>query len=218
MPISYTYNIIFIHIPKCAGTTIEKIIGTSTEQQYFCNWKTTKKGQLKTSQHFTYLELKKELKVNWKDYYAFSVVRNPYQRFVSEYKYRKAVFRVSKCKKDDPGSFLQFIKKLDLEKSARIQEFDGHLETQSSFLKNKKGKIEKSIEVFKFEELDKCWEALESKTGVSYKEDYWSRKSKYDVPYQNFYTPKTKSIIYNFYKEDFKNFGYSPNLPKKVNI
>ena len=218
MPISYTYNLVFIHIPKCAGTTIEKILGTCTSRELYGQTPSPRLGQYTTPQHFTYLQLKDTLNINWSDYHAFSVVRNPYQRFVSEYKYRKAVFRVSKCKKDDPGSFLQFIKKLDLEKSARIQEFDGHLETQSSFLKNKKGKIEKSIEVFKFEELDKCWEALESKTGVSYKEDYWSRKSKYDVPYQNFYTPKTKSIIYNFYKEDFKNFGYSPNLPKKVNI
>lgn len=218
MPISYTYNLVFIHVPKCAGTTIEKIIGTSTHKEYYCRWDEKPKDSAKTLQHYTYLELKKDLKIKWDDYYIFSVVRNPYERFVSEYKFRKSIYLKHKKTKQDPGSFSEFIENLSIKKNLRIPTFDAHLETQTSFLQNKSEKIEKSISIFKFENLKTCWDKLEQKTGVLYKDNYWSRKAKDNIHYQDFYTPKTKAIIYDFYKEDFDNFGYSQKLPSKNNI
>lgn len=215
MPISYTYNLIFVHIPKCAGTTIEKIMGTSTHEEYYCPWKQRRIGSRKTYQHFTYMELKEELDIEWKDYYVFSVVRNPYERFVSEYNFRKNIFSATKIPSDDPKSFEQFVENLKDPVSRRIVRFDGHLETQTSYLENNSKKIENFINIFKFEDLTPCWDILEKKTGVIYKKDYWSRKSVEETPYQNFYTKETKNIVYDFYKEDFKNFGYSKNLPQK---
>ena len=53
---------------------------------------------------------------------------------------------------------------------------------------------------------------LQEKTGVEYNSVLWSRKSIDGTPYQEFYTSETKNIIYNFYKEDFDNFGYSTEL------
>lgn len=212
MPISYTYNIIFIHVPKCAGTTIEKILGTCTEREYYALRKKAEQWNNKTPQHLTYLELKNKLTINWSDYYTFSVVRNPYSRFVSEYNYRKDLFSKTKRPEHDPKTFSEFITNLSMGVNERILAFDGHLETQSSFLKNEANILESSIQIFKFEDLAPCWTMLEEKTGVAYSIDLWSRKSNVEIPYQEFYTPETKNIIYNFYKEDFDNFGYSAEL------
>jgi hypothetical protein len=212
MPISYTYNIVFIHIPKCAGTTIEKILGTCTVREYYSLRKKAEQWNSKTPQHLTYLELKNELNINWSDYYAFSVVRNPYSRFVSEYNYRKSLFSKTKRPEHDPKTFSEFILNLNMETGERILAFDGHLETQSSFLKNSNGLIEPSIQIFNFENLQPCWTILEQKTGVEYNNALWSRKSIDGTPYQQFYTEETKNIIYNFYKEDFDNLGYSTEL------
>ena len=195
MPISYTYNLVFIHIPKCAGTTVEKIIGTSTPDEYFSSWKNIQKGKLKTSQHFTYLELKNDLDINWDEFFVFSIVRNPYARFVSEYNYRRHIFLKSNDPKSDVGSFLQFANMLKMKVHDRVKRFDGHLETQSSYLNNKNNEIEKSINVFKMEDMSICWNVLEQKTGVCYKHNYWSRKSIYKKPFQNFYTREIKKII-----------------------
>lgn len=212
MPISYTYNTLFIHIPKCAGTTVEKILGTSTPAEYFSTIQDFKNGKMKTPQHLTYLELKSSLDINWSDYFVFSVVRNPYSRFVSEYNYRRNMFLTMGFKEHDPINFETFVQSLDMEVSKRIPHFDGHLETQTSFLKNERGFIEQSIQIFKFEDLSSCWKKLEEKAGVVYEDSFWSRKSIDSTPYQSFYTPDIKSIIYEFYKEDFVNFGYSSEL------
>lgn len=211
MPISYTYNTVFIHIPKCAGTTIEKILGTCTKKEYFSAKKVTN-SERKSPQHFTYLELKNELIVDWEKFFVFSVVRNPYSRFVSEYNYRKYLFSTTQKQKYNPVDFNTFANSLNIDPPQRIQIFDGHLETQTSFLKNEMGIIEPSIQVFKFENLVPCWTILEEKTGVVYKNYLWSRKSTDETPYQEFYTPEIKSIVYNFYKEDFDNFGYTSEL------
>jgi chondroitin 4-sulfotransferase 11 len=212
MPISYTYNLIFIHVPKCAGTTIEKIIGACTSRELYGQNPTPRLGQHTTPQHLSYLQLKDTLNVNWSDYHAFSVVRNPYSRFVSEYNYRKDLFEKTKRPEFNPRTFSNFIECLSKDPSRRVSAYDGHLETQSSFLKNESGNIEPSIQIFKFEDLTSCWAMLEEKTGVKYSIDLWSRKSNVEIPYQEFYTSETKNIIYNFYKEDFDNFGYSAEL------
>ena len=71
MPISYTYKTVFIHIPKCAGTTIEKMLGTCTPMEYY-DFKSRLTGdQKKTPQHFTYLELKNDADINWENFYVF---------------------------------------------------------------------------------------------------------------------------------------------------
>lgn len=212
MPISYTYNTVFIHIPKCAGTTIEKILGTSTTKEYFCKVRDFKNEKIKTPQHFTYMELTDDLNISWLDFFVFSVVRNPYSRLVSEYNYRKDISLTKQCPQLDPINFETFVQSLNMEPLARIKFFDGHLETQSSFLRNKSGVIEQSIKIFRFENLTPCWAILEEKTDIKYSDDVWSRKSIDNTPYQTFYTPVIKSAVYNFYKEDFDNFGYDPEL------
>ena len=212
MPISYTYKTVFIHIPKCAGTTIEKMLGTCTPMEYY-DFKSRLAGdQKKTPQHFTYLELKNDADINWENFYIFSVVRNPYSRFVSEYKYRKDLFTLTKRPEHDPSTFESFIEQLNMDVNERIKIFDGHLETQSSYLKNESGAIASNIQIYNFENMIPCWEMLEEKTKVEYKNSIWSKKSSDITPYQDFYTENTKTAIYNFYKEDFDNFGYNSEL------
>jgi len=212
MPISYTYNTVFIHIPKCAGTSVEKILGTSSGIEYFSTIKRNINGTSKSPQHFTYLELKSSLDIDWSLYYLFSVVRNPYARFVSGFKYRKQLYLSTGRQDCNPIDFSTYVTNLTTEKVQRINKFDTHLETQSSFLKNESNQLEPSIEIFKFENLEPCWTKLKEKTGVEFKNVFWSRKSKDDKPYNEFYTQETADIIYNFYKEDFDNFGYSRQL------
>lgn len=212
MPISYTYNTIFIHIPKCAGTTVEKILGTFTQEEFFSFKKDMFENQKTTPQHFTYLQLKNYLPIDWTNFYTFSVVRNPYSRFVSEYKYRKNLFLKNNVSTPNIGSFHDFTLNLNIEEDKRIFDFDGHLETQTKFLKNESNLIEPSIQIFNFENLAPCWVMLEEKTGVKYQNYLWSRKNNDSTPYQDYYTPEIKDIVYNFYKEDFDNFGYSADL------
>lgn len=210
MPISYTYNTVFIHIPKCAGTTIEKMLGTCTPEEFFDFKKVPVGNERMLLQHSTYLELKTALNIEWKNFYVFSVVRNPYSRLVSAYTYRKSI--ILNGSNSELGDFSSFVQYLNMEKNTRCNVFNRHLETQSSFLKDETGNISPIIKIFKTEDMKECMSNIKDITGVSFSNLYWSKRSPISEEYQKVYTPETKEIVYNFYKEDFDNFGYSPEL------
>ena len=93
-------NLVFLHIPKNAGTTIEDI---GKENGY--NWGRFDKKNLKNipfNQNCSYWHAPpKNLS---KDYYninpSFTVVRNPYDRIVSEYNYIHKLSKQHLLKRD----------------------------------------------------------------------------------------------------------------------
>jgi len=64
-------NCIFIHIPKNAGTSVENIFGVTTP----------------SSQHFTAAELQNDSFHDFEKLFKFCLVRNPYERMLSSYRY-----------------------------------------------------------------------------------------------------------------------------------
>ena len=71
MPISYEHNLIFIHIPKNAGTSI------------------TRAFRMENSGHWDVEATSRHYSEEWNDYHKFCIVRNPLDRFISCYKYAK---------------------------------------------------------------------------------------------------------------------------------
>ena len=92
---------LFVHIPKTGGTAIKRIVG---------NFKRIGEKHGKLSD----LEEPEQ----YRDYFLFAVVRNPYQRYVSEYRFRKMWHEKSPEVLRDKGV-----------------EFDWHFRSFSSYLK-----------------------------------------------------------------------------------
>jgi len=223
MPISYQYKTIFIHIPKCGGTSIEKILGMACQEDFFAydhiyqlkNIKVPKEKFTpeeytlciaKTPQHLTFRELKKIIPVDVFDSFSkFSIVRNPFSKLVSEYNYIKSLDCHS-----DVIEFRDLIEYLKLDKFKRIHRFDSHLEPQSSFLMNENLEIDDSIKIYKFESLSECIQDMLKISPINY--EVHARKSKIYRPYQEYYTPEMIDVVLNFYKEDFVNFNYTTEL------
>ena len=225
MPINRYYKTFFVHIPKCAGTSIEKIMDMSTLNDYFSY------GRIKNSiihvpsekfngdeylncvnkcpQHMTYDEMCKVIDGVDK-FFKFSVVRNPYSRLVSEYEYYKSLIKIASVSEKARSSrsiicthadtFANLINCLDYEKAKRIELFDGHLETQTSYLKNFCGKI------YRFENIDEVMNDLKKYSPVTIVPH--SRKRESDKPYMEYYTPELLEKVKKFYIEDFTNFNY----------
>ena len=74
--IDHANKVIFIHIPRCAGTTIERMfLGTDF---WYIN---------PVMKHATASIYRKFYATFWDDYYKFAIVRDPYDRFRSMWKH-----------------------------------------------------------------------------------------------------------------------------------
>ena len=78
--ISHRHKCIFVHINKTGGTSIESWFGTS----YTSGAKT-----YKTNKHQIARKMRKQFPAEWKSYFTFSFVRNPWDKEVSDYYFCK---------------------------------------------------------------------------------------------------------------------------------
>lgn len=243
MPVSYKHKLIFIHIPKCAGSTIESIIDTDTIEEFYCMAPAKRTGLVinknkflsidlynscvsKVLQHFTYGELQQILPADiFSTFKKFTIVRHPFTRIVSGYHFimnlrynelKKPVQRdTEEAKKswieiNKINTFQDYINWLDKPGLDRIAIFAGHFETQTSYLTDKNNNIAQDITIFKYENLDICFDYL--KTIFTFTEIPHLRKSVFHETWQNYKTPELEKKIYNFYKEDFLNFNYKCDI------
>ena len=220
MPVSHKHKVIFVHVPKCAGTSIEYLLDINDIRDFFTMGRLEERRQIipidkftteeyeiclnKNMQHYTYRELSKILSPYiMSSHKIISVVRNPYTRLVSEFYFLNSLPKYAKNKITFEDLVTQ---KLQLDRVARNKEFDGHLETQTSFLINDSGNFNSIDKIYKFENLKECLNDISTLTGnTSYPH---LRASKTIKPYEEHYTPELREIVYNFYKEDFINFEY----------
>src|SRR6056297_512778 len=92
MPISQKHKVIFVHIPKTAGSSIcDWLDIEQSPQNLFRN------GYLENEsfalQHLPISEIKTRIQSKqWQNYFKFTVVRNPIDRLISTFKWRKGIF------------------------------------------------------------------------------------------------------------------------------
>jgi hypothetical protein len=102
LPFDPKHKILFVHIPKTGGTSIEQFFDMCHAKNFwFDRWDRDrddflKKHQTKCSspklvyepQHYP-IEVLKELIEDYDDYFKFTFVRNPYTKLLSEYFWRE---------------------------------------------------------------------------------------------------------------------------------
>lgn len=99
MPICDSLKLIFLHVPKTGGSSIEAVLPRlRLLARYTAN--------LPAPQHYTYRQLVKYFPREMAQYRKFAVVRNPWQRLVSDYVWQQ-MFTKRRL------SFLAFVKKID---------------------------------------------------------------------------------------------------------
>jgi hypothetical protein len=208
MPISHEKRIVFVHIPKTGGTSIELALDMNKNENLFSpgiKFNTYKIEQLKkykvSPQHLYGKEIL-EVEPNVKDYYWFTVVRNPFDRLVSEYHH------INKERTNDfvykNISFPEFVKKtLTLPEERRKSLFDRHLEPQTNFIQGC------SVNIYKLEKLQECFDFL--KTNYQISTIGHARKSE-RKKFQVYYDGKLANFVFKFYIKDFEKFGYKKTI------
>lgn len=178
---------IFIHIPKAAGTSIERALAQD--------------GQ-KTGGHSFARSIRAKMPEKWSEYFTFSFTREPISRFISAYTYLQS----------KPTS--NILCNADIKRSKDINDFTCnyldakklplHLIPQYKFISDESNII--VDRVFRYESINEDWETVKD-----------ILKCDITLPYLNKTpsTPGTvlsldsRSIVSDIYDRDFELFNYN---------
>jgi hypothetical protein len=218
----------FVHIPRTGGTYIEQAICKTYSIKYDrSNVKfllgiqsLTELNKWFMMQHLTLKEIRLFIEnklIKECDSY-FSIVRNPYDRFVSLFKYW------SKNKGENGlNEFLSKVEGMDLNsyehkgifsqkehfQALRLEDCKYHLLPQFVYLSENDGIV--TPEVFKYEEMKKIKKYSEIQVDINFNKERAKNARKSNLI---FLTEGQKERIYSLYKDDFQNFNYTKHLER----
>lgn len=202
--ISRKHRCIFVHIPKTGGTSIEAVIwpGTRTcDDLYMGVVNGYNKYQTGGLQHLLAHQIRTEVGSDvYNNFFKFSIVRNPWDRTVSQYTYMKLrpdLRRFIGMNQDD--TFDTYLKLI--QQKRHIQ-----WEPQISFLKGKNNDIIVD-HIGRFEnftnDVAEIFSILKIKSPIPYE------NKSIRADYRIYYTNDSKEVISNMYADDIKEFNYS---------
>lgn len=197
MVVCHKKKCIFVHIPKTAGTSIEQFLKDNGNNNI--EYHGVRDGR--SMHHFTAMDLKKELPWHFNDYYKFSIVRNPYDRLLSEY-YWTPIPHVGYKSGKTRAEFLDYVSYTVKNRLFFQNIYNDHFMPQYMFLYGKKLLVN---HIFRFENMNLVVDFLKKKLQIE--NDLPNlNKSKLKKEYWN---DRQKERIYKIYKNDFILFGYS---------
>ena len=188
-------KIIYIHIPKCAGSSIERV-----------SW-------LGGAGHVTYKHL--QSKYNMKDYFVFTSIRNPLDRLVSAY-FHFVQYPLKTNESENDQNCYRYIKehysKFENKKLKGFPEFImnfpekflttiNHFRPQRYFLENSKGNVQLDY-VMKLDTLQNDFNIICDKLGKDREELRHAKKSEH-LKYLDYYDNDLVDIAMHYYEEDF---------------
>jgi hypothetical protein len=128
--------------------------------------------------------------------YSFAVVRNPYDRIISEFKYRVGSKRYGFF----APSFRRWVRRSFADFAKNNYLLSNHIRPQTDFLIP-------GVEIFKMEEGFAALEArLQEVLGVSMTEAVPHANKSGDRPVE--IDAESMDLIYEFYRKDFETLGY----------
>lgn len=219
MPISYQYQCVFVHIPKNAGTSISQALdlrfnhcqirkrfGIKSKK----TWKKYHLAQIYKNKVLQHLTLPNMIKINYlpfsifQNFYKFAFVRNPWDRFISEFFYLK--------KDKNFSEYLKIFNETSIQYILKNQDYD-HVRQQVDYIQSYKN-IKMDF-IGRFENLQEDWNKIcdNIKFGNSLKYllgqikiDYHTNRKK---DYKNYYNSRTKKLIEKTYQQDIDTFHYT---------
>lgn len=212
--ISHKHQVIFIHIPKCAGSSIEKFFGISkishkwdkANRLYLKGWDSVHKIHLQHAKASDLLDKRLIEKKVWDEYFKFAIVRNPWDRAYSDYLWMMKDRKVK-------GSFEDYVladgpfKKHLLDGHNKHNRAD-HLTPQYKFIYDQKGELMVDF-VGRFETLQTDFEKICERLEISDAKLPHEKKSKVKkLHYSEFMNATQKNLVADIYAEDIALFNY----------
>jgi len=181
---------IFIHINKTAGTSIGRAIG------------------LPIKEHLTAMEVIARIGMDkWNAAYKFTVVRNPWDKVVSHYEYRRKKNKTEIASRNI--SFSDWVKMTYGDsKDTFYYNNPRSFQPQVDWLKDTEGKISMDF-IGKFESINKDFDHIRTVIGLDASLPHLNASNR--ASYQTYYDDETRGIVANWFREDIEEFEYNFN-------
>lgn len=195
-------KLIFVHIPKTGGSTISNILvpNINIHDNKYINYLYGLKND-RSLQHLSITKIK-ELVKNTDEYYKFSIVRNPYDRLVSEY-YWCQIKNVGYKSGQTFDDFLNYVINIFKNNKFYMNIYTDHFIPQYNFLYD--NNILEVDKVFKHEYFNEIIQFLNEEYNIN--TNLYENLKVYKGKKLNL-NQNQKNIIYNLYKKDFELFNY----------
>lgn len=204
--INHHRGFIFVHIPKCGGTSIETVFncwGNGYTEQYY------HVGNASSDQHKTIFEIL-DAYPDCDNYFKFCFVRNPWAKFVSEYEYMLHETRIAKCPPGNPKRYLPLSTSFDdfcLNTNLLYKySYTYHEKNQHEFIFDSVGNCSVDfigkLENFQ-QDFDKICESINiNKTELPHEYKHHKRH------YTEYYNDETRDFVARRFAKDIEYFGY----------
>lgn len=210
--INHKHQIIFIHIPKCAGTSISNLLFQTDKlkwkEPYYdihYGWCPKRKIHMQHATPHQLLELGLLDESTWNNYFKFTVVRNPWSRAESGYRWIRSTRKIR-------DSFENYITasgkyKTILTDNSNKRYRGDHLNKQTDYL-NLKG-VNDIDRVLRFENFQNDMKSLLQNLELSHLQIPYAKKGKRKKKhYSLFYNEEKKALIEKYYKDDIDQLDY----------
>ena len=214
--ISHKHKCIFIHIAKCAGTSVESAFGVAvdidnhdvTKNDFLFGWdqKNLLWVQHATPQQLNDLDLIS--REQWDSYYKFIIYRNSWERAYSDYIWIMENYN----KVDSLSKFINRKGKFTnlLNNKEKISYVGDHLNSQKDYFFLDGLRINYDCEI-NFDSLDIGFKKVIKELNL--KKDFFKKKLNQSSlvkkdHYSYFYNKKKKALVENIYKQDIEFFGF----------
>jgi hypothetical protein len=204
--ISEKFRVVFVHIPRTGGQSIERVFlnksGLTWATRAPLLLRRTMKPGLEPERlaHLyarEYYELGYLTRSTFESYFKFSIVRNPWERLVSEYRFNYQGLSIS---------FDDFLFRLFPPEG--LSDARRHVEPQCRFLFDRDG----TCLVDKILRMDRLNDQAGDMFFSIFQENIslpWFNASYDRTDYRKIYSKKSIEFVDEFYKEDIEQFGFS---------
>jgi len=200
----------FIHIPKTAGTSVYLALGGNKHKDPLSGYSKNLDLQL---QHLTAQEYVKYGFIDeseFRNYFKFCFVRNPWDRLVSEWLWRANHVPRYSFHRYFRLSLKSFFYKVPTWKGRAGLRIRRHIMPQHCFVYSDEGKLLIDY-VGRFENLEEDFDYICHRTDLNQACLTWTNSSKDKKErrdYRAYYDEETYQIVKNYYRKDIEYFGY----------
>jgi len=192
-------NAFFIHIPKTGGHTISNVMGGYHKNR-----------DRKHGRHIKPEQYAKLYPDEWPSFYKFTFVRNPWDKVIS---YLTGLRKDGKQIREDDEYFQNYVKSIrdcirELKNNPILNKV--HMQLQTSWLLNDKGKPYKYNYIGRTENFNEDMNNILSDLGLSKREEFKRTfVSTRRRDYREYYDEETRDVVADIYKKDIEYLGYT---------